>query len=324
MMVAVHEIRKVLLEILLIHGLSLPGSKKQGGRRRASAYGARVYTAGSSVSGPTFIPAAEEALRTVARDLRFHPSALGYPLQLTAAQIEAFNRDGYLTRMRVFDTVEMADIRRYFDGILARTLAAGGDSYSISTAHLRYGRVYDLLANPRIVAYVKDLLGENLIGWGSHFFCKLPGYGKRVSWHQDASYWPLTPSKAVTVWLAIDDADPRNACMRFIPGSHWFGHLTYTLTENDDANVLNQTVAGAEQLGAPVDNELSAGEMSIHSDLLVHGSEANASDRRRCGLTLRYCPAEVRAGLGWNAKGVIVSGSDPSGHWANPPRPEAD
>ena len=31
--------------------------------------------------------------------------------------------------------------------------------------------------------------------------------------------------------------------------------------------------------------------------------------------------AEVRAGLDWNAKGVIVSGSDPSGHWVNPPRP---
>jgi len=39
---------------------------------------------------------------------------------------------------------------------------------------------------------------------------------------------------------------------------------------------------------------------------------------------LRYCPAEVRAELRWNAKGVIVSGSDPSGHWANAPRPETD
>ena len=152
----------------------------------------------------------------------------------------------------------------------------------------------------------------------------MPGDGKRVSWHQDASYWPITPSKAVTVWLAIDDADVENACMRFIPGSHWFGHLTYSLTENDDANVLNQTVEGVERLQAPVDDELKAGEISIHSDLLVHGSEANASRRRRCGLTLRYCPADVRAELGWNAKGVVVSGSDPSGHWANPTRPETD
>jgi ectoine hydroxylase-related dioxygenase (phytanoyl-CoA dioxygenase family) len=152
----------------------------------------------------------------------------------------------------------------------------------------------------------------------------MPGDGKAVSWHQDASYWPLTPSKTVTVWLAIDDADRENACMRFIPGSQHYGHLTYKLTENDDANVLNQTVEDAERFGDPMDVELKAGEMSLHSDLLLHGSEANNSSRRRCGLTLRYCAADVRAHMDWNQKGVIVSGRDESGHWSNHPRPAED
>ena len=272
---------------------------------------------------PPFIPNASE-LGSLNRDLCFHPSVTQHPQRLTPAQIAAFNAAGYLKPIPIFSPEEIAGIRTYFDNLLARTLAAGGDSYSISTAHLRYGRVYDLLTHPRIVACVKDLLGENVIAWGSHFFCKLPGDGKRVSWHQDSSYWPLTPSKAVTAWLAIDDAGPENACMRYIPGTHRFGHLTYTLSENDESNVLNQTVADAARFGGPVDVALQAGEISLHSDLLLHGSEANQSNRRRCGLTLRYCPADVRAGLGWNAKGVIVSGSDPGGHWANPPRPETD
>ena len=267
-----------------------------------------------------FIPNPDD-LAGIRRDLRFHPSPVTEPRILTREQVAGFNRDGYIKPIRVFDEREIAEIRAYFDDLLARTLAAGGDSYSISTAHLRYAPVYDLLAHPRIVARMRDLLGEDVIGWGSHFFCKMPGDGKRVSWHQDASYWPLTPSKAATAWLAIDDATVENACMRYIPGTHLLGPLTYTLKEDDDANVLNQTVEGAERLGDPVDVELAAGEMSLHSDLLLHGSEANTSARRRCGLTLRYCPADVRAGLGWNAKGVIVSGRDPSGHWANPPRP---
>jgi ectoine hydroxylase-related dioxygenase (phytanoyl-CoA dioxygenase family) len=271
---------------------------------------------------PAFIPSTE-ALGTVARDLRFHPSTVAHPRRLTSAQLEAFNRDGYLTRIAIFNPQEISAIRAYFDDLLARTLAAGADSYSISSAHLRHARVYDLLTEPRIVGYVRDLLGDDVIGWGSHFFCKMPGDGKRVSWHQDASYWPLTPSKAVTVWLAIDDASVENACVRFIPGSHWFGHLTYSLTENDESNVLNQVV-DVDKLGAPFDNQLEAGEISIHSDLLVHGSEANSSARRRCGLTLRYCPADVRAELGWNSKGVVVSGCDASGHWANPARPDVD
>ena len=112
--------------------------------------------------------------------------------------------------------------------------------------------------------------------------------------------------------------------MRFIPGSHHFGHLTYQYTEEAADAVLNQRVENAEEFGAPIDVELKAGEMSLHSDLLLHGSAANHSERRRCGLTLRYCAADVRAGLGWNAKGVLVSGADPSGHWANPPRPPQD
>ncbi|MCC7496419.1 MAG: phytanoyl-CoA dioxygenase family protein [Bryobacterales bacterium] len=258
------------------------------------------------------------------RDFRFYPSTVTRPRQLTPQQVESFNLDGYLKGFRIFTPEEAARVAAYFDNLLAETLAAGGTSYSISTAHLRYGGVYDILTNPRITGYVRDILGENVIGWGSHFFCKMPGDGKRVSWHQDASYWPLSPTKAVTVWLAIDDADVENACMRFIPGSHHFGHLTYRLSEADEDNVLEQTVAEAEKFGQPVDDQLQAGEISIHSDLLLHGSEANHSARRRCGLTLRYCPPDVRAGMGWNEKGVIVSGEDPSGHWANPPRPERE
>ena len=262
-------------------------------------------------------------LAAVPRDLRFHPSTVEHPGTLSCTQVDTFNRDGYLKGLRVFSDTEIAGIRGYFDDLLARTLAAGGDSYSISSAHLQYGRVYDLLAHPRIIALVTDLLGEQIVGWGSHFFCKMPGDGKAVAWHQDASYWPLTPSKAVTVWLAIDTADRENGCMRFIAGSHWKGHLTYRPSDSSDHNVLNQTIENVEQYGQPVDDELRAGEVSVHSDLLLHGSEANLSPRRRCGLTLRYCATEVRAYAGWNAKGVVLGGSDPDGHWANPPRPPA-
>lgn len=276
-----------------------------------------------SSTTPAYIPSTEDLGKTQ-RDLRFHPSTTKNPKTLSMEQIEAFNRDGYLMKIQIFNEAEIADIRRYFDELLEKTLAEGGNSYSISTAHLRYGRVYDILTDRRIVERIKDLIGEDVIAWGSHFFCKMPGDGKRVSWHQDSSYWPLTPSMAVTAWLAIDDASVENACMRFIPGTHHLGHLTYTLSENDEANVLNQTVVGAETLGQPVDVELKSGQISIHSDLLLHGSEANQSSKRRCGLTLRYCPANVRAALGWDAKGVVVSGQDDSGHWANPPRPTID
>lgn len=269
------------------------------------------------------IPTADELAR-MQRRLEFVPADPQAARTLTPAQVERFNRDGYLTGIRIYDAQQIGRIRAYFDQLLQRVLAAGGDSYSISTAHRKYGPVYDILTEPRIVALVRDLLGPDVVGWGSHFFCKMPHDGKQVAWHQDASYWPLTPSRTVTVWLAIDDVDGRNACVRFLPGSHRHGHLEYEASRPGEGNVLDQTVPNVERFGAPVDIELGAGEVSIHSDLLLHGSEANESDRRRCGLTLRYCSAEVRAGLDWNLKGVVVSGRDDSGHWANPARPEGE
>jgi hypothetical protein len=277
------------------------------------------------VNAPTTFNAVpgQDDLAAVARTLDFHPSTATRPKVLTAEQVARFNRDGYLKPFRVFSDAEVGDLRAYFDRLLEKYTAEGKDSYSISSAHLRHGRVWDVLTNPRVVAIVTDLLGPSVVGWGSHFFCKMPGDGKTVSWHQDASYWPLTPSKAVTVWLAVDDADRGNAAMKYIPGTHVLGHLTYKLTETDPSNVLNQTVPEVEKYGEPVYVELRAGEASVHSDLLLHGSDANESARRRCGLTLRYTPGDVRAYMGWEDKGVIVAGDAPP-HWSNRPRPTAE
>lgn len=266
----------------------------------------------------------QDDLANLPRDLSYHPISNPTPKVLTPEQVEQFNRDGFVKGIRVYSTPEITEIREYFDKLLAKVVAEGGDSYSISSAHLRYGKVWDIVTNARIVACVKDLLGENVVGWGSHFFCKMPGDGKSVAWHQDSSYWPLTPSKAITVWLAVDDADVENACMRFVKGSHHFGAMTYRPSDPKEHNVLNQTIENVEQYGEFVDDCLKAGEISLHSDLLLHGSEANSSQRRRCGLTLRYAPVDVHAYMDWNLKGVWVSGSDPKGHWANRSRPTED
>ena len=262
-------------------------------------------------------------LAQIQRELRFFLSTTIDPQVLTPERIEAFNRDGYLMRIRIFDEKEADANRRYFDDLLKSVTASGGDSYSISSAHLKYPGVYDLLTHPKIVAVVRDLLGPNVIGWGSHYFCKMPGDGKSVTWHQDASYWPITPSKTVTVWLAIDDAGIDNACMRFIPGSHLHGHAPYQTSQDDEGNVLDQTIVGVEEMGEPVNVILKAGEISVHSDLLIHGSEANNSERRRCGLTLRYCPPDGVAHMDWNLKGVVVSGNE-KGTWAGRQRPNGE
>ncbi|WP_146403350.1 phytanoyl-CoA dioxygenase family protein [Planctomycetes bacterium CA13] len=262
-----------------------------------------------------------ESIASVERDIRFFPSQTQSPHWLSLDQIAEWNETGYLCPLDVYNDNEIADIRAYFDELLADVIAQGGNSYSISSAHLKHGRVWDMLTNQRIAGYVSDLLGENVVGWGSHFFCKMPHDGKQVDWHQDSSFWPLTPTKAVTVWLAIDDADEENGCMEVYTGSHTHGLLDFDASDADSNNVLDQVVKNPEKYGKWRRTPLRAGQVSIHSDLLVHGSMPNNSDRRRCGLTLRYCPADVHAYLGWNQKGVVVHGQANTTDWPGADRP---
>ena len=265
-----------------------------------------------------------EQLDELGRDLTFKPVPTASPETLTAEEIARYNHEGYLKPYRIFDESEISNLRGHLDAILEQIVREGGDSYSFISAHLRDGRIYDLIHDSRILRYVRDILGNDFVCWSTHCFCKMPHDGKQVSWHQDASYWPLSPARTVTMWLAIDDADSENACMRFIPRSHLVGHIDYRTSDASEQNVLNQTVDDVERFGDPVDVTLKAGEASLHSDLLLHGSEANNSDRRRCGLTMRFAAAEVQADYGWNNQGVLVSGVDARGHWGNPPRPEAN
>ncbi|WP_068131422.1 phytanoyl-CoA dioxygenase family protein [Roseimaritima ulvae] len=265
-----------------------------------------------------------EAIEKIDREIRFFPAENPAPQTLSSADITAWNASGYLAPLSAYDAATADEYRGYFDGLLSDALAAGRDSYSISSAHLKHARVWDLLQHPGIVAPVVDLLGPNVVGWGAHFFCKLPGDGKRVDWHQDCSYWPLTPTKSVTVWLAIDDADLENGCMEVVVGSHTKGLIEFAESDRQSGNVLNQTVSDPEKYGRIQATPLQAGQFSIHSDLLLHGSSPNHSSRRRCGLTLRYCPADVTALLGWNQKGVVVAGQADPDRWPGAARPQTD
>lgn len=265
-----------------------------------------------------------EQLNRIGRLLKFYPSVTKHPNTLAIQQISEFNRLGYLNGITIFNETEISQHRQYFDSLLEDVLSQGGSSYSIISAHMRHGKVYDLLNHPKIVSCVKDILGEDVIGWGAHYFCKMPKDSKTVGWHQDAGYWPLTPSKTITVWLAIDDATIENGAMRFVAESHHLGHLISRQSKPDENSVLRQIVEDVEQYGDIVDNELQAGNISIHTDLLLHGSNANPSPKRRCGLTLRYCTPDVQASYRWDREGVVVSGEDRNGNWGNPPRPSVD
>lgn len=256
-------------------------------------------------------------------DLSFAPAAPRAPKRLSAAQIAHYNREGYVQPFDIFAAPEIGRLRAYVDRLIA-DMGPGG-AYGINCYQARLAGLWDIATEPRILDHVQDIVGPDIVCWASAILSKPPHDPRAVPWHQDASFWRLSPARTVTVWLAIDDADDGNAAMRFIPRTHDRGALEVQAAGG--ASVFHIETAGAEALGEPVTNTLKAGQISLHADMLVHGSLPNRSARRRCGLTLRYCPPGVRITDPDWARGVeaiLCRGQDRSGHWRHHPRPGND
>src|SRR3982751_332561 len=78
----------------------------------------------------------------------------------------------------------------------------------------------DLAMDPEIVELVSGAIGEDVILWGCHVFCKPPAEGYETPWHQDGHYWPIRPLATCTVWVALEESTLENGCLRVIPRSH--------------------------------------------------------------------------------------------------------
>ncbi|PTX54892.1 chlorinating enzyme [Litoreibacter ponti] len=252
-------------------------------------------------------------------NLSFQPVDPEKAKVLSAADIAHYNSKGFVQPFNIFGVAEITEIRRYIDGLM-QDMGPDG-AYGINCYQARLSGLWDIATDSRIVDLVQDIIGPDVLCWATAILSKKAHDPKAVPWHQDASFWALSPARTVTVWLAIDDADAENSAMRFIPGTHDKGAMKVQATGVNA--VFHKETANVEMLGAPFTNSLKAGQISLHADMLVHGSMPNTSDRRRCGLTLRYCPPSVEITDPAWAKGVeAILCRGAAGKWRTHPRPD--
>lgn len=258
--------------------------------------------------------------------VQFFASEIRDSAGLSADQVRSFNEEGFLRPLDVLTPEETDDARRYLDALLEdlRQREDGRNAYAILGYQARCRGIWELARHPRILDVMEALLGQDFVCWSTHFFCKMPEDSRPVPWHQDATYWPLRPTRTITAWLAIDEVDAGNGPMRFLPGSHRKGPLPWRRAS--EKAVLHQEIIAEHRHGLPVDNILRAGQMSVHSGTLVHGSEENRSRRRRCGLALRYAPSncEVVVDGARHLLESAVPGRGDTGNWRRNEPPPGD
>ena len=219
--------------------------------------------------------------------------------RLTEAEIAQYRRDGWVIPRFRLPEDEVAKMRDALDALIRAN--PGVRPEKLVSAHIEGdngegvrgdARFLDLARDPRIVELVSGVIGDDVILWGCHVFCKPAGGGYETPWHQDGHYWPIRPLANCTVWVALEPSTARNGCLRVIPGSHRGKVLHEHLHEDRAELTLNQRMAaGTFDESQAVDIELEPGQMSLHDVYMIHGAQPNRSRRRRAGVALRYMPA---------------------------------
>ena len=206
---------------------------------------------------------------------------------------QRYERDGYALFEGVLDDELIAEARQHIEWLMRRHPGVRPEQLG-HTLVANDPFWVRLVGDDRLLDIAEGFIGPNIALFASHYISKPPHDGQPVLWHQDGSYWPLEPMDVLTLWLAVDDSLPDNGCLRVLPGTHRLP-LQPLRRRTDVANVLSSEIdpSLADESQA-VDCVLRAGGVEAHHPNLIHGSRANHSPRRRCGLTIRYIPTGTR------------------------------
>lgn len=144
-------------------------------------------------------------------------------------------------------------------------------------------------------AYAKALdiagavLGDDLAFDFDMLIDKAPRTGTPTPFHQDAAYWPALPDqRALSCWIALDEATQDNGCMWFVPGSH-----RRPLRKHWPAGQGGGALECGGGEGEAVCVPLRSGSCTFHNGGVVHYSRGNSTASHRRALILNFRPAAM-------------------------------
>ncbi|MEM7292386.1 MAG: phytanoyl-CoA dioxygenase family protein, partial [Pseudomonadota bacterium] len=232
-----------------------------------------------------------------------------------------YRREGYAFPLDCFSEHEvgiaqnaLTEVEAYQGSELSRSIAR----YLRVNAHLVFPFVVDLARSPKLLDYVEQILGENILIYSAEFFIKEANTEKIVTWHQDLTYWGLGETdEELTAWIALSNVNVESGCMRFLPGSH-HQRIQPHSDSFDENNLLSrgQEVSVEVDESAAVNIVLQPGQVSLHHGRMFHASGPNQSQNRRIGLVIRYITPQVEQS-GARGYAMIARGIDTSGHWCH-------
>lgn len=224
--------------------------------------------------------------------------------QITAEEIETYQRDGVVLLEGLFDTAWVAQLRELADwdmrtpGKMQHELAKAGDPgrfYTNTFLWPRHDGFKQFVFESPAAAIAGALMRSNRINiFFDQFLIKEPNTRERTRWHHDLTYWPVNGAQVCTLWLALDVVTRDNGAVEYVKGSHRWGKRFKAeafLGEGrykEDLPPVPDIEAMRGELEF-VQYELQPGDCTVHHALTVHGAPGNTrADRRRRAYVTRW------------------------------------
>ena len=116
-------------------------------------------------------------MQTSELDLSFTPVKNPSPAKLTQEHIEQYNELGYVRPIDAYSSAEVARLRSYFDKLMADMGPDG--AFGINCYQARLATIWDIATDDRILDYVEDIVGPNIICWATAVLSKPAGSENR-------------------------------------------------------------------------------------------------------------------------------------------------
>lgn len=138
----------------------------------------------------------------------------------------------------------------------------------------------EMLNNSRFKKLAELLLEDAVIPKTLEYFNKPSKIGKPTPPHQDNYYFMLKPAEAVTMWLALEDVDAENGCVRYVTGSHLHGIRPHGRTQTLGFSQGITDFWTDDDQAKAVAFPARPGDLLIHHSMTIHWAEANQTENR--------------------------------------------
>jgi ectoine hydroxylase len=236
-------------------------------------------------------------------------------MDLSQAQVDAYQREGFLVIERVFSPDEMAVLEATLPEITDPSRGkidfddVSGTVSVSQGAHLYNETLHRLTLHPRLVRPAQQLLGTAFHVYQSRLTIKSGLHGVPASgwiWHQDYSTWHrydgMPEPRALVTFTFLDDVTAANAPLLVMPRSHHRGLISTSdvLVEGKNGRTYEDDLIAPDLLRemAQRDGVMAltgpVGTVAFMHCAMVHGSTENISPLRRALFAVVFNPVENR------------------------------